>query len=95
MTIWHPEVGHSYRSGQIYSQGAKLVNEAIKSGKMFEGSTWKQVTGNANARFYIALLGLFSDGNVHSLIIKSYDNESKKQGIERVRVHILLDGRDR
>ena len=66
------EVGHNaIGSGQIYSQGAKLVNEAIKSGKMFEGSTWKQVTGNvqmhgSTLHFWVYLvMGMF----IHTLII--------------------------
>jgi 2,3-bisphosphoglycerate-independent phosphoglycerate mutase len=92
------EVGHNaIGSGQIYSQGAKLVNEAIKSGKMFEGSTWKQVTGNVQMHgSTLHFLGLFSDGNVHSHIdhLKAMIMKAKEQGIERVRVHILLDGRD-
>ena len=41
-------------------------------------------------------MGLFSDGNVHSHIdhLKAMIMKAKEQGIERVRVHILLDGRD-
>ena len=36
------EVGHNALGcGQIYSQGAKLVNESIESGKMYESSAWK------------------------------------------------------
>ncbi len=40
--------------------------------------------------------GLFSDGNVHSHIdhLKAMVTEAKKEGVTRVRIHILLDGRD-
>ncbi len=92
------EVGHNAMgAGQIYSQGAMLVNEAISTGKMFEGSTWKQVTGNVQMHdSTLHFLGLFSDGNVHSHIahLKDMIVKAKEQGIERVRIHILLDGRD-
>ena len=41
-------------------------------------------------------IGLLSDGNVHSNIshLKAMIAEAKKDGVSRVRVHILLDGRD-
>ena len=36
------EVGHNALGcGQIYSQGAKLVNESIESGKIYESNAWK------------------------------------------------------
>ena len=36
------EVGHNAMGcGQIYAQGAKLVDEALKTKKLFEGKTWK------------------------------------------------------
>lgn len=92
------EVGHNaIGAGQIYSQGAKLVNEAIASGKMFEGRTWCEITENVlNHDSTLHFIGLFSDGNVHSHIdhLKAMINQAKKQGVKRVRVHILLDGRD-
>ncbi|MDD6261153.1 MAG: 2,3-bisphosphoglycerate-independent phosphoglycerate mutase, partial [Clostridiales bacterium] len=41
-------------------------------------------------------LGLFSDGNVHSHIdhLKAMIKRAKEEKVQRVRVHILLDGRD-
>src|SRR5574344_2916201 len=41
------EVGHNALGcGQIYSQGAKLVNTSLESGKIFESDAWKQASGN-------------------------------------------------
>lgn len=38
------EVGHNaIGSGQIYAQGAKLVNENIDSGELFDSATWKDL----------------------------------------------------
>ena len=92
------EVGHNaIGAGQIYSQGAKLVNEAIATGKMFEGKTWRDLTENVLKHgSTLHFMGLFSDGNVHSHIdhLKAMIEQAKKEGIKRVRVHILLDGRD-
>ncbi|MDR1898514.1 MAG: 2,3-bisphosphoglycerate-independent phosphoglycerate mutase, partial [Treponema sp.] len=41
-------------------------------------------------------IGLFSDGNVHSHLdhLKAMIRQAKKEGVPRVRVHILFDGRD-
>jgi len=92
------EVGHNaIGSGQVYSQGAKLVNEAISSGKMFEGKTWRDLISNVKSNdSTLHFIGLFSDGNVHSHIdhLKGMIEQAKKEGIQKVRIHILLDGRD-
>lgn len=92
------EVGHNaIGSGQVYSQGAKLVSEAIHSGKLFEGETWKALSENVREHgSTLHLMGLFSDGNVHSHIdhLKAMIVRAKKDGISKVRIHILLDGRD-
>lgn len=92
------EVGHNaLGSGQVFAQGAKLVSQSIESGKMFASDTWKEVVANVkNNNSTLHFLGLFSDGNVHSHIdhLKAMMAEAKKEGVKKVRVHILLDGRD-
>jgi len=92
------EVGHNaIGSGQVYSQGAKLVNEAISSGKMFEGKTWRDLITNVKSNdSALHFIGLFSDGNVHSHIdhLKGMIEQAKKEGVKKARIHILLDGRD-
>ena len=92
------EVGHNaLGAGQVFAQGAKLVSNSIESGKMFASETWQKLI--ANVKDYhstLHCLGLFSDGNVHSHIdhLKAMIVEAKKEGVARVRIHILLDGRD-
>jgi len=92
------EVGHNALGcGQIYSQGAALVNESIESGKMYASDTWKLLADNCvkhNSAMHF--IGLLSDGNVHSNIahLKSMVAEAKKAGVKVVRAHVLLDGRD-
>lgn len=92
------EVGHNaLGSGQVFAQGAKLVSQSIESGKMLASDTWKEVVANVkNNNSTLHFLGLFSDGNVHSHIdhLKAMMTEAKKEGVKKVRVHILLDGRD-
>ena len=92
------EVGHNaLGSGQVFAQGAKLVSESIETGRLFEGETWKALTGGCKANAStLHFIGLFSDGNVHSHInhLKAMVERAKKDGVSRVRIHILLDGRD-
>ena len=92
------EVGHNaLGAGQVFAQGAKLVSNSIESGKMFASPTWKELIGGVKANgSTLHFLGLFSDGNVHSHIdhLKAMLAQAKKEGISRVRIHILIDGRD-
>lgn len=92
------EVGHNaIGSGRVFDQGAKLVSASIDSGQMFAGQAWQDVAGNAAAKkSALHFIGLFSDGNVHSHIdhLKAMIGQAVKDGVKKVRVHILLDGRD-
>jgi len=92
------EVGHNaLGAGRVFDQGAKLVAQAIDSGAMFRDGGWNEVIGNCVAKgSTLHLLGLFSDGNVHSHLdhLKAMIVEAKKRGVKKVAVHALLDGRD-
>ncbi|MBR2324766.1 MAG: 2,3-bisphosphoglycerate-independent phosphoglycerate mutase [Clostridia bacterium] len=92
------EVGHNaLGSGQVFAQGAKLVSQSIESGKIFQSDAWNALVGGVKANAStLHFLGLFSDGNVHSHIdhLKALIEGAKREGVARVRVHILLDGRD-
>ena len=92
------EVGHNaLGAGQVFAQGAKLVTQSIESGKIFESDTWKTLTaGVKDNGSTLHFIGLFSDGNVHSHIdhLTALINRAKADGVKKVRLHILLDGRD-
>ena len=92
------EVGHNALGcGQVYSQGAKLVNESIESGKIYASDVWKEVAGNCVEKASILhFIGLLSDGNVHSNISHLIEmvKKAKADGVKNVRAHVLLDGRD-
>ena len=92
------EVGHNaIGCGRVFSQGAKLVEDAVTSGKLFDGDTWKKLVANAlDNNSTLHFIGLFSDGNVHSNIshLKAMIQNAKAAGVKKVRVHALLDGRD-
>ncbi len=90
------EVGHNALGcGQIYSQGAKLVNESIESKDIFKSETWKELVDYAKGNTF-HFIGLLSDGNVHSNIshLKAMVSQLKEEGINKVRLHVLMDGRD-
>ncbi|MBE6362102.1 MAG: 2,3-bisphosphoglycerate-independent phosphoglycerate mutase [Lentisphaerae bacterium] len=92
------EVGHNaIGSGRVFSQGAKLVGEAVASGKLFEGEVWKKLIANVKEKnSALHLIGLVSDGNVHSHIdhLFAMIDNAAKAGVNTVRVHALFDGRD-
>ena len=92
------EVGHNaIGAGQVYSQGAALVADAIAAGSIWQGTAWQEIVAGAKAgRGVIHFIGLFSDGNVHSHLdhLKAMIVRAKEEGVKAVRVHALLDGRD-
>ena len=100
------EVGHNAMGcGRVFNQGAALVSKSIESGAMFEGEAWKEIVRNISHSGTAAqskegaslhLIGLFSDGNVHSHMdhLKAMIVQAKKEGVKKVRIHTLFDGRD-
>lgn len=92
------EVGHNALGcGQIYSQGAKLVQESIETGSLYQPKTWVELTDNClqNGKA-LHFIGLLSDGNVHSNIshLIAMLKKAREMGLKKVYCHILLDGRD-
>ncbi len=92
------EVGHNaIGAGRVFDQGALLVKNAIDSGAMFTGDNWKHlVAGAKDDDGALHFIGLLSDGNVHSHIdcLLAMLRQASKEGVKKVRVHTLLDGRD-
>ncbi|MBM9519841.1 2,3-bisphosphoglycerate-independent phosphoglycerate mutase [Desulforhopalus vacuolatus] len=91
------EVGHNaLGAGRVFSQGAKLVEDAIESGAVFTTSVWKELLARSQNEGTIHFIGLVSDGNVHSHIKHLYAlvERAAADNMKRVRVHALLDGRD-
>lgn len=92
------EVGHNAMGcGRVFAQGAKLVKNAIDSKLMFSGESWKKLVKNVKDNgSTLHFIGLLSDGNVHSNIdnLEKMIIEAKEEGVKKVRVHALLDGRD-
>ena len=92
------EVGHNaLGAGRVFDQGAKLVQEAIDRGQLWNGKGWQEIIANCLAKkSTLHLMGLLSDGNVHSHInhVKAMVVEAKKRGVNKVAIHAMIDGRD-
>ena len=97
------EVGHNaLGAGKIYDQGAKRVDVAIRTRALFDsesrdGAMWRRMIAQVKQQgSTLHLIGLLSDGNVHSHIdhVEALAREAYVAGIKRLRLHALLDGRD-
>jgi 2,3-bisphosphoglycerate-independent phosphoglycerate mutase len=86
------EVGHNAMgAGRVIEQGASLVDGAIASGGIWETAAWKEVVAAPT----VHLLGLLSDGNVHSHVKHLHALVARAAAAgRRIRVHLLTDGRD-
>jgi 2,3-bisphosphoglycerate-independent phosphoglycerate mutase len=91
------EVGHNtLGAGRIFDQGAKRIDKAIESGAIWQ-ETWKDIVAQVHEKdSSLHLIGLLSDGNVHSNLTHLYAliDRARQEGIRRVYVHGLFDGRD-
>lgn len=91
------EVGHNTMgAGRIIAQGAKRVDDAVLGGEIWEGAWQDAVAAATTDGSALHLIGLLSDGNVHSswehlmLLLE----HAKSDGVTRLRLHTLFDGRD-
>jgi len=90
------EVGHNaIGAGRIFAQGAKLVNHAFESKSAFQTSVWKKVVKHGREHT-LHLMGLHSDGNVHSHNQHLYEllEQAAIEGVGNVCLHLVTDGRD-
>ncbi len=92
------EVGHTnIGAGRVVYQELTRITKAIEDGDFFENEAFLKAVDNCKAKdSALHLMGLLSDGGVHSHIEHLYGlvKLAKKSGIERVYIHALLDGRD-
>jgi 2,3-bisphosphoglycerate-independent phosphoglycerate mutase len=91
------EVGHNILgAGRIFDQGAKRIDNAVASGAIWKSAAWKRVVQACTSGGTLHLIGLLSDGNVHSNVSHLYEilREAAAESIETIRVHALFDGRD-
>lgn len=94
------EVGHmNLGTGRIVNQDITRIDLAIEDGSFYQNDVLKQAARHARERgSKLHLLGLFSDGGVHSHTEHLYAllRLARQQGLTRdqVCVHACTDGRD-
>lgn len=95
--IGNSEVGHNILgAGRVFNQGASSVEAAFASGQIWQGK-WRKVADHAKQPgATLHFIGLLSDGNVHAhqQHLERMLERAAEEGVARVRVHPLLDGRD-
>ena len=96
--IGNSEVGHlNIGSGRIIYQDLSLISHAIREGSFFKNQVLLDALRHAKEKeSSLHLMGLFSDGGVHSHIdhLKALLEMAKTAGLQKVYVHAFLDGRD-
>ena len=92
------EVGHlNIGAGRIVYQDLLRIDSAIADGTFFKNDTLNTViSGVKNNNSALHLMGLVSDGGVHSQLTHLFAliDLAKQKGISRIFIHAILDGRD-
>ena len=92
------EVGHlNIGAGRIVYQDFTRINRAIESGSFFDNDVLKGTFSRAAAQGgAVHLMGLLSDGGVHSHIdhLLALLKMAKQHNVIRVYIHAFMDGRD-
>ena len=92
------EVGHTnIGAGRVVFQDLPHISRDIETGVFFENPAYLEAMENCREwGSALHLMGLLSDGGVHSHITHLYAllKMAKDQGLEKVYVHCFLDGRD-
>ena len=92
------EVGHTnIGAGRVVFQDLPHISRDIQSGEFFKNTAYTEAMENCREwGSALHLMGLLSDGGVHSHITHLFAllQMAREQGIEKVYVHCFLDGRD-
>ena len=92
------EVGHlNIGSGRVIRMDVSRIDHAIETGEFYQNEVIVKAMDGAKSRAKaLHLMGLISDGQVHSSQEHLYAllRMAKERGLQRVYVHCFLDGRD-
>lgn len=87
-----------YRRGPAWSiRDITAIDKAIEDGEFFANAEFVEAMDRVNADGgALHLVGLLSDGGVHSMNTHLYAllEMAKRKGVKKVFVHCLMDGRD-
>jgi len=91
------EVGHTNMgAGRVVWQELSKITQGIKTGEFFENKVICNAMDYCSDSHALHLIGLLSDGGVHSHIDHLFAllEMAKKRGLKKVYIHCILDGRD-
>lgn len=92
------EVGHTnIGAGRVVYQMLVKISKSITDGDFFEIEALKNAYASCKEKgTALHLIGLLSDGGVHSHIEHLFGllEMAKKEGLEKVYIHCIMDGRD-
>lgn len=96
--IGNSEVGHTnIGAGRVVFQDLPRITSAIADDSFFQNSAYAAAMDACRDKgTALHLMGLLSNGGVHSHITHLYAllRMAKERGVEQVRIHAFLDGRD-
>ncbi len=96
--VGNSEVGHNnLGAGRLVPQDLLVINNALKDGSFYSNPAFLDAMKNAKENNRpLHLMGLLSDGHVHTEINHFFEliKMAKDNGVQDVRVHAFLDGRD-
>lgn len=95
--IGNSEVGHlNIGAGNVVLQDLPRINKSIEDGDFFKNEALLDAMSNASSGHALHIMGLLSDGGVHSHInhLISLLDMAKVNDVKEVYVHCYLDGRD-
>lgn len=91
------EVGHmNIGAGRIVWQMLVRINKAFETGEINQNTGWNKITQLCNAGKSLHLIGLVSDGGVHSHLnhLIGLCRSAAEKGVKNIFIHAFLDGRD-
>ncbi|UCE47021.1 MAG: 2,3-bisphosphoglycerate-independent phosphoglycerate mutase, partial [Phycisphaerales bacterium] len=97
-TMGNSEVGHqNIGAGRIVPQESVRISKTIRDGSFFENEEFLNMiefVKSRNGKMHV--MGLCSDIGVHSLLDHLYGllELAKRNGVEKIFIHALTDGRD-
>lgn len=91
------EVGHlNIGAGRVVYQDITRIDKSIEDGEFFKNIAFKNAMENLNDNNALHLVGLLSDGGVHSNISHLFAliDMAKRKNVKNVYIHAITDGRD-
>ena len=91
------EVGHlNIGAGRVVYQDITRIDKSIEDGEFFKNDAFKAAMENLKDDNALHLVGLLSDGGVHSTIghLIALIDMAKRKNVKNVYIHAITDGRD-